>query len=156
VQKSVNVELWVVQKRVHCADLEKCCKMSIYLQNSASIQLRTSHKKVKNSSRKTTDGGACKCAALDKSSTTQSLMRTDLEAAQDFRGKAKNRGRSVGIPVCIEANSNDATLTVKLSAFSKSKTYSSPRKKGRKQSAASKSISTRRLNRSIEEDHRVF
>ena len=29
VQKSVNVELWVVQKRVHCADLEKCCKMSI-------------------------------------------------------------------------------------------------------------------------------
>jgi hypothetical protein len=50
----------VVQKRVHCADLEKCCKMSIYLQNSASIQLRTSHKKVKYSSRKTTDGGACK------------------------------------------------------------------------------------------------
>ena len=42
VQKSVNFELWVVQKRVHCADLEKCCKMSIYLQNSASIQLRTS------------------------------------------------------------------------------------------------------------------
>jgi hypothetical protein len=23
VQKSVNFELWVVQKRVHCADLEK-------------------------------------------------------------------------------------------------------------------------------------
>ena len=55
MQKSVNFELWVVQKRVHCADLEKCCKMSIYLQNSASIQLRTSHKKVKNSSRKSHD-----------------------------------------------------------------------------------------------------
>ena len=64
MQKSVNFELWVVQKRVHCADLEKCCKMSIYLQNSASIQLRTSHKKVKNSSRKTTDGGACTSTAF--------------------------------------------------------------------------------------------
>ena len=60
VQKSVNFELWCksVFIQLHCADLEKCCKMSIYLQNSASIQLRTSHKKVKNSSRKTTDGGA--------------------------------------------------------------------------------------------------
>ena len=35
-------EIGAVQKCVYLVDLEKCCKMSIWLQNLASIQPRTS------------------------------------------------------------------------------------------------------------------
>ena len=37
-----KIEFGAVQKYVNLVDLEKCCKMSIYLQNLASIQPRTS------------------------------------------------------------------------------------------------------------------
>ena len=37
-----KIEFGAVQKDVNLVDLEKCCKMSIYLQNLASIQPRTS------------------------------------------------------------------------------------------------------------------
>ena len=37
-----KIEFGAVQKDVNLVDLEKCCKMSIWLQNLASIQPRTS------------------------------------------------------------------------------------------------------------------
>ena len=37
-----NFEFWAVQKYVNFVDLEKCWKMTIWLQKSASIQPRTS------------------------------------------------------------------------------------------------------------------
>ena len=37
-----KIEFGAVQKYVNLVDLEKCCKMSIYLQNLASIQPRRS------------------------------------------------------------------------------------------------------------------
>ena len=37
-----NFEIEAVQKYVYLVDLEKCCKMSIWLRNLASIQQRTS------------------------------------------------------------------------------------------------------------------
>ena len=37
-----NFEFWAVQKYVNFVDLEKCWKMTIWLQKSASIQQRTS------------------------------------------------------------------------------------------------------------------
>ena len=47
---SKKIEIAAVQRCTHLVDLEKCCKMSIYLQRSASIQKRTSPPKfgVKN------------------------------------------------------------------------------------------------------------
>ena len=36
-----NFEFWAVQKQINLLDLEKCCKMSIWLQKSVSIQPRT-------------------------------------------------------------------------------------------------------------------
>ena len=41
-----NIEFGAVQKYVNLVDLEKCCKMSIWLQNLASIQPRTSPNKL--------------------------------------------------------------------------------------------------------------
>ena len=41
-----KIEFGAVQKDVNLVDLEKCCKMSIWLQNLASIQPRTSPSKL--------------------------------------------------------------------------------------------------------------
>ena len=40
-----KIEFGAVQKDVNLVDLEKCCKMSVYLQRSVPIQPRTSPKK---------------------------------------------------------------------------------------------------------------
>ena len=42
LRKSEKFDFGAVQRFANLVDLEKCCKMSIYLQKSASIQLKSS------------------------------------------------------------------------------------------------------------------
>ena len=42
MQKSKDLEIGALQKYANVVELEKCCKMHIWVQKSASIQLQTS------------------------------------------------------------------------------------------------------------------
>ena len=53
-----NVEFRAVQRHANLVDLEKCSKMSIWMQKSASIQPRTDKNKV--GCGPTTDRGPCR------------------------------------------------------------------------------------------------
>ena len=57
-KKSRDFEFGAVQKLVNLVDLEKCCKMSIYLPKSALIQPRTSRPKLPDRSSGSSPSGS--------------------------------------------------------------------------------------------------